>query len=249
MSYAILDTETSGLPRYNLPADDPAQPHVAAVALILVDEQFKVEREYEVLIKPDGWEMEPGAMAVNGLTMERLNDSGIPIMEALPVYTDAIDEGRTIVAHNCRFDTKCMRGELRRAKIDDRFDRTKTICTMQGCVGVVKAPPSNSMMAGGRKTFKMPKLAEAYRHFFKREIVGAHSALVDARACLDIFRKLNEIGCCPEAAVYHAKDGTRAGEALRLRQEADAQRAFTRGEAESTEETMGTAHGQDEETI
>jgi DNA polymerase III subunit epsilon len=241
--YAILDCETSGLPRYNLPADDPAQPHVAAVALILVDEHFKVEREYEALIRPDGWEMEPGAMAVNGLTMERLAENGIPILSALPVYTDAIDEGRVIVAYGTRFDTKCMRGELRRARLDDRFERTRTICAMQSCVGVCKIPKAKG---GG---YKFPKLAEAYRHFFKRDFEFPHSALADARACLAIFRKLNEIGCCPEAAVHYAQEGSRAGEALRLRQEADAQREFTRGTAESTEETMGTAHGQDEEPI
>lgn len=234
--FAILDCETSGLPKYNLPADDPAQPHVAAVALILVDEQFKIEREYEALIRPEGWEMEPGATAVNGLSTEHLLENGIPVLSALPVYTDAIDEGRVIVAHNCRFDTKCMRGELRRANIDDRFDKTRTICTMQACVGVVKAAPTNSMMAGGRKTFKMPKLAEAYRHFFKRDFDFPHSALADARACLEIFRKLNEIGCCPEAAVHYAQEGSRAHEALRARRE-----------AESTEETMPTAHGSDDD--
>lgn len=216
--YLVLDTETTGLPKYDLPADHPDQPHIAAVAMIFVDAELKIEREYETLIRPDGWEMESDAMAVNGLTMERLEAEGIPILEALAIYAEAIDAGRIVVAHNARFDVKMMRGELRRAKLDDRFDRTKNICTMRGCIGVVKAAPTNSMMAGGRKTFKMPKLAEAYEHFFKCPIEGAHSALVDARACFAIFRKLVKIGCCPEPEVHHAKEGTEAAKALATRQ-------------------------------
>jgi DNA polymerase III subunit epsilon len=187
--------------------------------------------------------MSEEAISVNGLTMDKLLADGQPIANVLPRYIRAIESGNVFVGHNVRHDLKLCRGECRRAGLPDLFEQTKNICTMRAAVGVCKIKKAKG--AG----YKFPKLAEAYRHFFKREIVGAHSALVDARACLDIFRKLKEIGCCPEAAVYHAKEGTRAGEALRLRQEADAQREFTRGGAESTEETMGTAHGQDEEPI
>lgn len=216
--YAILDVETTGLPRFDLPADDPSQPRVASVALILCDAALNETFAIEHLVKPDGWVMEPGAMAINGLTMERLEAEGVPIAVPLELYCAAIDHGRIIVAHNAQFDCKMMRAELRRAGLDDRFAKTRNICTMRGSADRVRQAPTNAMMATGRKAFKMPKLMEAYEHFYGEPFADAHTALADARACLAILRKLIEFGICPEAAVHHAKEGTRAGAALAARQ-------------------------------
>lgn len=76
MKYAILDTEGNGLFRYkdeagrSVPADADGQPRLAEIVLIFADADLKIEREYQAYIKPVGWEMTPGATAVNGLTTE-----------------------------------------------------------------------------------------------------------------------------------------------------------------------------------
>jgi DNA polymerase III subunit epsilon len=239
----IIDTESNGLFDYSKPAEAEGQPRMAALAMIFCNDNLDVVDEIDVLVRPEGWQMTEEATRVNGLSTEKLMDLGIPIKSVLPSYVRAVESGRVFVGHNVRHDLKLCRAELRLAGMPDLFEHTQNICTMRASVGVCKIPKAKG---GG---YKFPKLAEAYRHFFKRDFDFPHSALADARACLAIFRKLNEIGCCPEAAVHFAQEGTRAGEALRLRQEADAQREFTRGTAESSEETMGTAHGQDEEPI
>ena len=35
---------------------------------------------------------------------------------------------------------------------------------------------------------------------------GAHTALSDATACLEVFRELMKIGACPPPAVHYAKE-------------------------------------------
>ena len=197
--YLVIDCETSGLPNFKLPADDPAQPRVATFAAIFVDPDLQIEREYSVLVKPDGWVLEPGAAAVNGLTMERLIAEGVPIQESLDLYGSAIRDGRVVIAHNAQFDCKCMRGEFRRLGLSDLFEQTRSICTMRALTDVCRIPPN-----GGRGGYKFPKLSEACVHF-GFDILGDHTALNDARACLQLFRKMRDLGVVPEAKVHLAR--------------------------------------------
>lgn len=167
MKYAVIDTETSGLFDFSKPADVDGQPRLAHLAMILLNEDFAETETIEIFIKPDGWKMLPEVAAINGLTMEILNEKGSPVIEALALYAKAVDEGRVIVAFNAQYDTKIMRGELRRAALDDRFERTPNICVMRGSTDICQVPKANG------KGFKFPKLAEACKHF-KIEQAGAH---------------------------------------------------------------------------
>ena len=220
--YLVIDTETSGLPRFDLPAEAPEQPHIASIAMIYAtgegDAVLTVERETYALIKPTGWELEPGAAAVNGLTMEMLETDGRPIVELMAEYAEAIDDDRVIVAFNAQFDCKMCRGALRRLGMDDRFERTRNLCTMRGASAVMKLAPPEKMMAAGYKTNKMPKLAEAYEYFIGEPLTGAHHALSDAHACLAVFAEMMRRGCAPAPDVHRAKEGTKAGAAFAARQ-------------------------------
>ncbi|MDE3115785.1 MAG: 3'-5' exonuclease [Pseudomonadota bacterium] len=211
MEYICVDLETTGLPRYDLPAEHPDQPWIASAAVIHCSADFDVIAEQYWLIKPDGWVLGEEAARVNGLTMELLHEKGKPIAEFLDTYEVHIREGRVLTAHNCRFEHKLIRGSLRRAGRDDLFELTKTVCTMESAVGVCKLPKKSG---GG---YKNPKLLEAYEHFYKQPFRGQHDALGDARACVAVARFLKKIGCLKEPAIYRAKEGTAAGEALKAR--------------------------------
>jgi DNA polymerase-3 subunit epsilon len=201
MKYLVIDTETSGLYNYRLPADDPSQPRVASVSFIKVGEDGEIEDSFFRLIKPDGWEMNPDATKVNGLTMDILFDGGVPILDVLGYYNKAIDEGRVVVAHNSRFDSKAMRSELRRAGLPDRFEETKTICTMRASAEVIKKKKRNGV------GYVNIKLVEAHEFMFGEKSKDAwHQAENDALACLDIFRWLKARGLLPEPQVFYAKD-------------------------------------------
>ena len=199
--FVVLDTETSALFDFSKPADAEGQPRLAHLALIYLDFELNIEREVDLLIKPDGWTLEPGAAAINGLTLERLMVGGVPIAEALAEYSEAVKSGRVVVAYNAQFDTKVLRGELRRAAMPDLFMETRNICVMRGMTDICQIPYAN-----GRAGFKFPKLAEALAHIgasVAKE--GAHTAMGDARGALDIMRWLAKNQLLPPAGVHLAK--------------------------------------------
>ena len=197
MKYAIIDTETSGLFDFSKPADAEGQPRLAHFAAILTHDLVEVHT-VEMFVKPDGWSMPDDVAAINGLTNEILADKGVPIAVALGCYTQLVNEGHVIVAFNSQYDTKVMRGELRRAGMDDLFDRTPNICVMRALTDICRIPKARG---GG---FKFPKLSQAAAHFDLQQD-AAHRAMGDARTAFDLFRKLHELGACPPPCVHLAK--------------------------------------------
>jgi len=199
-TYIVADTESNGLFDYKLPADADGQPRMASLTLIYVDADLNVEREYSVYIRPDGWQMTEGSTKVNGITDEFLNEHGVPVTEALNEYSSAVDNGRIMACHNSQHDAKMLRAELRRAGMDDRFERAPNICTMRALTDICKIPPR-----GNRGGYKWPSLSECCV-FFHMEEFGDHTAKADAYACLALLRKLKEMGQMPEPKVHYAKD-------------------------------------------
>jgi len=217
--YVFVDVETSGLPLYAKkgepppPADAPGQPRLASFTALCTTDDLEVDEEnsINVMIRPpliDGvpeWLMSEGATKVNGITDIMLQEEGIPVRDVLAIYSEYIANGWIVVAHNAQFDTKILRGELRRAGMPDLFDATLNICTMRACIEICKIPPTGKQMATGRRGFKQPKLMEAYQHFYGEEFPDAHTSMADARACLAIFRKLVETGMAPEPSILYSK--------------------------------------------
>lgn len=207
--HCIFDTETTGIPRFDLPADDPSQPRLAALHMILLDENDVEERRIDFYVKPDGWTMPEAAAKVNGLTDAILNEKGVPLADVLREYVAVVDAGYVMVAFSAQFDLKIMRSELRRSGMDDRFEKTKNICVMKASTEVCKI---ERMRPGGG--YKQPKLSEACE-FFGITNAGAHTAGGDADAARHIFLKLKALGALPEAAVHYAKNAP-AGKATAL---------------------------------
>lgn len=195
--WLCIDTETTGLPAYNLPADHPSQPFLCELAMIRLDEDLSAEREDQFYIKPDGWTVAPEVVEVHGLTTEFLEEFGKPVKLALDAYTEAIREGRAVMAYGARFDCKMMRATLRRAQMDDLFMITKNACVMDSC------RPLKIKKASGKGG--QPKLSDACAHF---GIVQPeeHGALDDARAAAEIARCLRNLQLLKEPEVHFAKD-------------------------------------------
>lgn len=190
-NYIIADTEGSGIFDFNLPADAPGQPRMAALGLILVTPELEIEETHSFLIRPQGWNFDNDSPAakVNGLTHERLMDEGVDLASALEPYVAAVDRGRVVAGFNVLFDLKQLRAEMRYVGLEDRFMKTKHLCAMQGCRKIVDA-----RTADGRK--KAPKLEEACA-FFKIERHGAHTGIGDALDTLQILRHLRDRGEFP----------------------------------------------------
>jgi DNA polymerase III epsilon subunit-like protein len=202
--YAIIDTETSGLPNYKLPADDPSQPRLAQFAVILVDRDMNElpDAERHFFVRPDGWAMEQAASDINGLTTEQLTAAGVPIGAVLDEYARIIGLDYGIIAFNARFDAKILRGEFRRAGRDDLFERTRNWCAMYAAkdFGVINAR---------RKGFP-PSLLTCCEHFGIEVEPKPHDARHGVRACLRVVRELRAGGVEPEPAVHYAKEKAEA---------------------------------------
>lgn len=191
MNVLFYDTETQGLPLFNEPSEDPRQPHVVQLAACLVDtDTRKTISSMDVIVRPNGWTIPDDVAKIHGITTERAMDVGIPESAALDMFMALYGERRRI-AHNEPFDARIIRIALlrhgRTALIADAWKAADAECTQQLSTPILKLPPTEKMLAAGRTHFKSANLGEAYRHFTGKELIGAHSAMIDVQACMDVY--------------------------------------------------------------
>lgn len=196
MLILAYDTETTGLVR-GTDYTNPTNPYLAAVAAILYDtEAHRVISSFNAAILPEGWTMPEEAFAVNGLSDEYLTNVGIPAQIAIPTFLAIATKAELLVAHNVEFDRKVIAAALWRHQINEEPENTSpalvehwlripTFCTMKESKSAVGALTTNGRL-------KAPKLTEAYKHFFGRELDRAHSANADTVAVLEVYLALQE---------------------------------------------------------
>src|SRR6478735_3118086 len=116
----FFDTETSGLPLFSEPSEDPRQPHIVQLAAALVNlDTREVLEELNVIIKPDGWEIPDEVAVIHGITTERALAEGIPEIEALDRFLALNARAEVRIAHNEQFDARILRIAIKRLKADD----------------------------------------------------------------------------------------------------------------------------------
>ncbi|HUY05077.1 MAG TPA: 3'-5' exonuclease, partial [Rhodocyclaceae bacterium] len=201
--YLVIDTETSGLFNFALPADAPEQPRLASFTALEFDTDTTPPDEtpemFSTLVRPDGWEIAPEVTAINGLTTQTCMDTGVSIGSVLAYYTEKVLTGWIVVAYNAQFDTKVIRGEYRRANLPDLFEQTPNICLM-------RAAHKLKIEKAGEKKKGFPKLSDVIRHFFREDIEGPHHSEIDALAALRILRKMIPMNALPAPEVHYAKN-------------------------------------------
>lgn len=183
----FFDTETTGIPRWDLPADDPSQPRIVDIGAILCEQDGTEVDRFESIVKPDGWTVAEGAAKVHGITTEIALEQGRPIAEVLDGFDGLQNRATLIAAFNIRFDDKLLRGERRRLGRPDGFGTVPVFCCMKGATPICKMPGTAKMKAAGFNKFKPPKLTEAVEILLKRKHEGAHRALADAIATKDLY--------------------------------------------------------------
>lgn len=189
----VYDTETTGLPKFQKPNNDPAQPHVTDICALLYSMDGELIEAFEQLIMPNGWEVEAEAAALTGLTTEFLTINGGDEKEAIATFGHMHKKADLRVAHNIGFDDRIMRIAIKRYFGDapaDRFQAAPIYCTANASKPIVKCPPTPKMLASKsfRNSFKTPNMQEALSFFYPGETIGqAHRARPDAEACAKVF--------------------------------------------------------------
>ncbi len=183
----FFDTETTDLPDFKKQATDPSQPHIVQLAAILIDHTGLVLAEINLLVKPDGWTINPKAQAVHGISIERADKFGLKLGTVIKLFLALADRADLLVAHSYDFDEKMIRRELHHMsepELAEAFRSRKNHCTMKQGTPLCKIPSAR----GG---FKWPKLQELHQFLFGVGFDDAHDAMADIRATVRVYFQMN----------------------------------------------------------
>ena len=175
----FFDTETTGIPKKgtNWEKDYETFPYIVQIAWIAG------EKEYEHIIKPDGWDIPEEVVKIHGIDKEKAIAKGESNKKVLERFLEAAEDAEIIVGHNIYFDTSIIKANLLRlghdvVKISDALHKDKRFCTMQKSTSLSK---------------KWLKLKELHQLLFNSEIENAHTALGDVRATRKCYYELVKI--------------------------------------------------------
>lgn len=187
----FFDTETSGFPLWSERSSDPKQPHIVQAAAVLVDADTRETiSSFDLIARPDGWEIPDEVAKIHGITTWRAELVGISERQIVSaVYEFALIAQRRI-GHNEAFDARIMRIALKRFTNNETADSWKNMaseCTQKLATPIMKLPPTEKMKAAKRFHHKTANLSEAYEFFTGKKLEDAHSAMADAVACMDVY--------------------------------------------------------------
>lgn len=154
---AVIDVETTGLFPFR-------HDRVVEIAVVVVDEDGAVAREFETLVNPG---RDIGPTSIHGLCAEDVSHAP-SFADVAGALVDAMGGAVAIAAHNVRFDRQFLEREFDR--IDATLPDLPALCTMQ--------------LAGGGK---LAACCECYDVAFDG---AAHHALADARAAAGLLARL-----------------------------------------------------------
>lgn len=184
MRILFFDTETTGKGNFRAAPDAPGQPRLVQLGAATYDETGTEKEAIDLLVKPDGFEIPKEASAIHGITTEEAAAFGIPVKVALILFRAMTEQADVIVAHNADYDAMVIEGERRRGGAAN--GALKCVCTMRRATDICKIP--------GPYGNKWPTLTEAHQFFLGEGFEGAHSALVDVRACARIYFAMKQKG-------------------------------------------------------
>ncbi len=129
MREIIFDTETTGL--------DPRQERIIEIGAIELENRFPTGRTFHHYIYPDGRKVDPGALAVHGISDADL--AGKPLFSAIAdAFLEFVGDAK-LVAHNAGFDKSFLNAELARMNRqpvpDDSFIDTLAIARRRHPMG------------------------------------------------------------------------------------------------------------------
>lgn len=187
----FFDTETQKLPLWNVPSDDPAQPHIVQIAASLVDVETRITvAAIDLIVRPDGWTIPDETAAIHGITTEIALRRGVDEGVAITAFYQLWLQAQERVAHNQSFDERILRIGLLRflgGTNAQQWAEGKSECTAILATPIMNLPPTEKMIAAGFNKPKTPNLGEAVQFFTGRQLVNAHSARADVDGCAAVY--------------------------------------------------------------
>jgi DNA polymerase III epsilon subunit-like protein len=125
----------------------------------------------------------------HGLTQDVLESEGVPIEVALDGFLAFMDEAKVVASYGITFDTKMLRGELRRLGKPDLFGTKPEFCLMREATRQCKA--AGEKLPGRRNV----KLVRACEVLLGRVHDRPHRAMPDAEVAADLYQHFAHMGC------------------------------------------------------
>ncbi len=197
----FVDTETTGLLVQGMPVDDPSQPHLAQLAMLLTNPAGHRVGQFVAYVRPDGWEMPAAASAINGLTTDYLAAYGLPLVDVWGAFRSFSTRAELIVAHNVDFDRTVI--EIATVRLGGQWDwKRPWFCTKEASAPVCCLPGRSGYPPRAKEgRYKWPTLNEAHCFLCGGPVANAHDALADAEACARVyFALLERAGAASNAA-------------------------------------------------
>lgn len=188
--YIVFDTETTGKAlNFNARYTDVRNwPRMVQLAWQEYDENGKLLRQFDLIVKPDGYVIPDEAIAIHRISNEKAHEKGIALDKVLDAFNEAIDRNKVLIAHNIKFDNNVIACEMHRLNKAVKIFDCQHVDTMISTINFCAIPNKK----GDR--FKFPQLSELYHKLFNSYFEGAHDALVDVEALAKCFFELKRIG-------------------------------------------------------
>lgn len=190
MRALFTDCETTGVIPRDMTFEHPSMPRMVQLACVLLDGDHE-RAAVSLIIRPDV-AIPVGASNVHGITHPIADEFGVTQKTAVSMFLRLARSADVVVAFNAAFDLAIIRGSAHREGIP--WVEKPVRCTMLAATPIVNLPPTDRMVAAGFLKPKPPKLEEAYEHLCGKKLLGAHDALVDVRACIEVHDALGRLG-------------------------------------------------------
>ncbi|WP_299553770.1 DNA polymerase III subunit alpha [Seonamhaeicola sp.] len=189
--YLIFDTETTGLPkRWDAPITDVDNwPRCIQIAWQLHDAMGHCIDHQDYLVQPEGFNIPYDAEKVHGISTELAQEQGVPLVEVLEKFNEALSRTRFVVGQNVKFDLNIMGAEFVRGDIANPLQELPVLDTCTEHTANLCQIPGGR---GGR--FKLPTLTELHQHLFNVPFAEAHNATADVEATTRCFLELVRLG-------------------------------------------------------
>ena len=195
MKILFLDTETSGFIKKDLPSCHANQAWACQIGAILTDENNKDLALINMMIKPNGREMNYHAEQIHGLSVSYLDHHGLDEVIVTEEFGKILRRADLLVGHNIAFDQGYVKHMMER-NLNELSPEARsafyldvpTLCTMKH--KEIKRY-INAKNKKGR--LKFPNLSELHEKLFNEEFDGAHDAMADITATRNSFFKLIEL--------------------------------------------------------
>lgn len=169
----FFDTETTGFPSEKNPTE------IVQIAAVLqrLDGNKRILGEINFIVKPSK-HIPQEVVDIHGINDELAARFGLSTISAEILFMQLLESADVAIAHNIDFDTKALR--------DDWPNAHRLLLQKESYCTMLSATPFDMPKAHAGKS-KWPKLSDAFRFFFGNELDGAHDAMVDVRACRDVY--------------------------------------------------------------